>query len=110
MSISNPLFFANFGQKFDKSSKPAELNWRSDACNSAKLPQYNLFEMSEHFFKISTPKKSKNRFFGPKIEENDKKNQKISEFFFDPNRFRMVQNVFQNDNLEFFSLKIFSGT
>ena len=34
--FSNKLFLAIFGQKFDKSSEPAELDRRKDACNSAK--------------------------------------------------------------------------
>ena len=34
--FEKPLILAIFAQKFDKSSEPAELNRRRDACNSAK--------------------------------------------------------------------------
>ena len=50
-------------------------------------------------FKVSPPPpKSKNRFLEPKMAIND---QKCSNFFLDRNRFRMVRNVFQNENIDF---------
>ena len=50
LTIFGPFLVQNlaiFAQKFDKSSEPAELNRRRDACNSAKWPQYNPFEVGE---------------------------------------------------------------
>ena len=76
--FEKPLFLAIFCQKFDKSSEPAVLDRRRDTCNGAKWPQYNPFEMGEKIFKISPPKNSKNRFFGPK---NGKKWPKKSKIF-----------------------------
>ena len=60
--FEKPLFLAIFGQKFDKCSEPAELNSRRDACNSAKLPQYNPYEMGE---------KKVSKFYPQKIQKND---------------------------------------
>ena len=71
-----------FYQKFDKSSEPAVLDSRRDACNGAKWPQYNPYEMSENNFKISPPpKNSKNWFLGPKMSKMTK-NRKFFEIFF----------------------------
>ena len=53
---------AIFGQKFDKSSEPEELDRRRDICNSAKWPQYNPFEIGKSIFQNFSPQNSKNRF------------------------------------------------
>ena len=52
--VEKNQFLAILGQKFDKSSEPAKLDRRRDACNSAKWPQYNPFEMGKKI-KISPP-------------------------------------------------------
>ena len=63
------LFSAIFGQKFDKSSDPIKLKRYKDACNSAKHPQYNLFEMEEIFLKISSQKTQKIDFWAQKWQK-----------------------------------------
>ena len=68
-------------QKFDKSSEPAELDRRRDACNSAKWPQYNPFEMGEKNFKIFLPNIQKIDLFGPKMAKNDQKIGNFSKYF-----------------------------
>ena len=75
-SITENYFF---GYWAISKSKPAELNWRRDPCNSAKWPQYNPYDIGEKSFKIY-PKISKSKIF--------------SKIFFGRNRFRIVQNVF----------------
>ena len=109
--FSKTLYFlAIFDQKFNKFSEPAELDRCRDACNSAKLPQINLFEMSEKIFKNFPPKNSKIDFLGPKWQKKSKIFRKKN---FGRNRFRMVQNVFQQQVIDFenfFPNKFFSGS
>ena len=76
-----PLYFWLFGQNYDKSSEPAELNCRRDACNSAKWPQYNPFEMGEKSFRI-LPTKNQNQYFSPKNAKNGQKIENFRKKFF----------------------------
>ena len=71
-------FWAILDQKFDKSSEPAELNERREACNSAKWLQCNPHEISQNFFEFFFSKKIKKSIFWPK---NDQKIEIFRNFF-----------------------------
>ena len=99
--FEKPLFLAIFDRKLEKSSEPAELNRRREACNSSKWPQYNPNEMGDKNFKKNRPK-NKKMIFGQKMTKNGPKIKNFSKKnFFDRNWFRMVQNVFWNKNVDF---------
>ena len=54
--------------------KDSILSTYSDACNSAKWPQYNPFKIGEKNFKISHPKIQKIDILWPKNgQKNDQK-------------------------------------
>ena len=65
----------------------------------------------EEIFQNFSPKNVQNRFLGPKMAQKTK-NRKFFAIFFGRNRFRMVQNVFINENIDFenfYRLKFFQG-
>lgn len=61
-----------FGQKLDTSREAIELNRRKDACNCAKYPQCNPFEMGEEIFKFLSNKTQKIDF-RPKMAKKHQK-------------------------------------
>ena len=66
----NPLCFAIFGPKFDKSSEPDQLNRRMKACNSLKWSKLNPDEIGKNLKFLTKNQKINCR---PNKVKNDKK-------------------------------------